>query len=105
MSVEGPDDLCRDCGAALNWAEHCPLGCTETAPPESQPTDRDRLRRLVAAVRRVFPSPSMPWCSRDVRLDALQGPCIMSDRPRAEWCRGCTLRAELEAVEHETRGG
>jgi hypothetical protein len=50
--------------------------------------DRERLRRLVAAVRAYVDAPC--WCAH--------GACVVS-RPRERWCPRCAMRGELEACE------
>jgi hypothetical protein len=82
---------------------YCPHGekrdvpCVECLHEEraaaEQPTDRDRLRRLVAAVRAVRAS---LWLLCDGKL---QAKCDAYETPRERWCKFCQMRAELEACE------
>jgi hypothetical protein len=60
--------------------------------------DRDRLRRLVAAVRRHIRASRCVGCGPFVGART----CRQMRRPRAKWCTYCALRAELEAAESET---
>jgi hypothetical protein len=66
---------------------------------EASRADRDRLRRLVAAVSECLAETGLP-CVGGVGFDGPQElNCDAGGLPRSHWCSACKLAFELEACE------